>query len=228
MKRFFYTLIALWITNSSPVQAQVLSINNDSFHMTTFDYEFVVYQVFEMLNLTNQDLPVEFEVFNSGNGPGQWYMEVDYPRSQGYQPHWTGQFDVPVDSNQYRVFFLSVQPNNTPGFDTFYVKLTPTQYPNEVYWVEFQVEVYNTSSTSNHLVQQAWNLYPNPCQDVLHINSASAAEVFITDIQGRVLQAAPLVEGLNQIKTSDIPQGAFILQYKNSAGQSSCRKAVKR
>jgi N-acetylneuraminic acid mutarotase len=75
----------------------------------------------------------------------------------------------------------------------------------------------------------AFELFPNPCKDVLKIhnkNSRSTCDVVIVDAFGRNIYSKQFTSGEIQINTSDLPNGVYFIQLKSESGVAS-KKFIK-
>ncbi len=71
-------------------------------------------------------------------------------------------------------------------------------------------------------------VYPNPANDVMHIDNVSAgARYRILSIVGSVMQGGILYERYNNISIQLLPPGVYMLEVMNGVGERVVRKIVK-
>jgi hypothetical protein len=100
---------------------------------------------------------------------------------------------------------------------------TPTQ--NGSYAV--LVTQNNCSDTSNcivistvgvgALVQNGWNIYPNPVNDQLFIETEGPAEIQVIDMTGKVVQSERLKSGKNALNVSLLNRGVYFIRSASGA-----------
>ncbi len=78
----------------------------------------------------------------------------------------------------------------------------------------------------NEVEETAFNVYPNPAQDVVNINSQVALKsVSIVNYTGQVVYQTPASGNDVQINTADLAAGIYVLQLETESGVSS-RKLI--
>jgi hypothetical protein len=100
---------------------------------------------------------------------------------------------------------------------------TPTQ--NGSYAVV--VTQNNCSDTSNcmvistvgveALVQNGWNIYPNPVNDQLFVEVSEAMDVTIIDMTGKIIQSGTLKSGKNEWNVSLLTRGVYFIRSASGA-----------
>ncbi|MDW8296331.1 MAG: T9SS type A sorting domain-containing protein [Raineya sp.] len=74
--------------------------------------------------------------------------------------------------------------------------------------------VVSLSTHTNNLIA---NLYPNPVQSVLYVNSYQEnLQVKVQDLNGKTLQVIQVKLGENQLDFSKLPQGMYIIEIQNN------------
>jgi hypothetical protein len=107
-----------------------------------------------------------------------------------------------------------------PGATTYYYDVTELE---GIYTVEVTNERdcsksaaidLNTTSINNTLVTTGYiKVYPNPVQDVLHIEVPDGISVSLMDLQGRVLYSG---KDVKQISMSQFVAGMYVLQFTDA------------
>lgn len=67
-----------------------------------------------------------------------------------------------------------------------------------------------------------FRLYPNPCDDILSLENASAGTVQLTDLSGRILREYKILPGLSQLDVSSLTSGNYIFRFITDEG-TFCR-----
>ncbi|WP_341901079.1 T9SS type A sorting domain-containing protein [Fluviicola taffensis] len=67
------------------------------------------------------------------------------------------------------------------------------------------------------LVQNGWNIYPNPASDHLFVESNEATEIVIKDITGKTMQVESLKSGNNLIHLTSLSRGVYFIQSASGA-----------
>ncbi len=67
------------------------------------------------------------------------------------------------------------------------------------------------------LVQNGWNIYPNPASDHLFVESNEATEIVIRDITGKTMQVESLKSGNNLIQLTSLSRGVYFIQSASGA-----------
>lgn len=82
-------------------------------------------------------------------------------------------------------------------------------------------------STSENLLSQNMQVYPNPTSDYLNIKGAKkVSEIKVFDVSGRVVLSSDKAE--QRLDVSQLTKGAYILNLKNADGTSSTHKFIKK
>jgi len=82
-------------------------------------------------------------------------------------------------------------------------------------------------STSENLLSESLQVYPNPTSDYLNIKgSKKVSGVKVLDVSGRVVLSSDKAE--QRIDVSQLVKGAYILTVKNTDGTSSTHKFIKK
>lgn len=141
----------------------------------------------------------EGDVIRFYNGAGGTYnFEV---QDQNNQPN----FEVPGIPGNQEIYSVTVDAN----YPT-YNEITVQQYvfsPSIVKTVEVN---FSTSTTSVDELENSINIYPNPAQDFLRIDSRSAIrEVVIQNAEGKLVH---LQDVSNTIDISALPAGTYIVR----------------
>lgn len=77
--------------------------------------------------------------------------------------------------------------------------------------------------------KQYLSVYPNPVQDMLHVNltkNSNQSDLFITDMSGKTVLTHTLESLTNQIDVQALPKGTYLV-YVRSDGESHVRKLIK-
>jgi len=84
-----------------------------------------------------------------------------------------------------------------------------------------------TTSVNNIPTNQSIHIYPNPANDVLHIDNASTNTQFtISNMLGMPVLQGVLSTGTNSINVSALPPGLYVLQLMDN-GNKKVRKIIK-
>jgi len=84
-----------------------------------------------------------------------------------------------------------------------------------------------TLSTSENLLSENVQVYPNPTSDYLYIKGAKKVSgIKVLDVSGRVVLSSDKAE--QKIDVSQLIKGAYILTVKNTDGTSSTHKFIKK
>lgn len=85
----------------------------------------------------------------------------------------------------------------------------------------------NCSDTSNcivistvgveALVQNGWNIYPNPVNDQLVIEAEEPAEIEVIDMTGKIVQSERLKSGKNALNVSLLTRGVYLIRSASGA-----------
>ena len=62
-------------------------------------------------------------------------------------------------------------------------------------------------------------IYPNPFNDALILDSSTDGDLEISTLEGRLIYKAKITEGQNQLKTSELSKGVYILKLSSKAGE---------
>ncbi|AZA53172.1 T9SS type A sorting domain-containing protein [Chryseobacterium sp. G0201] len=82
-------------------------------------------------------------------------------------------------------------------------------------------------STSENLLSQNMQVYPNPTSDYLNIKGAKKVSgIKVFDVSGRVVLSSDKAE--QRLDVSQLTKGAYILNLKNADGTSSTNKFIKK
>ena len=151
------------------------------------------YEMFSSINVQEGD------VIRFYNGAGGTYnFEV---QDQNNQPN----FEVPGIPGNQEIYSVTVDAN----YPT-YNEITVQQYvfsPSIVKTVEVN---FNPSTTSVDELENSINIYPNPANDFLRIDSKSAVrEVVIQNAEGKLVH---LQNVSNTIDISALPAGTYIVR----------------
>jgi len=80
------------------------------------------------------------------------------------------------------------------------------------------VEVANVNGTNTYIPEisvKQLSIYPNPSNDVLHIEGDANADITIYDINGKVVFSAHSIEGIETIQVNEWSKGLYIVTYKH-------------
>ena len=115
------------------------------------------------------------------------------------------------------------------GIDTVTIKVVPAS-----------IGCYDSVTSSAHIVKDSivwvtplnvkstWIIYPNPTQDVVHIDGVTGqASYKISNIIGSVLKVGTLTECKNIISLQTLPAGIFMLEIFGNDGQKQYSKIIK-
>lgn len=107
---------------------------------------------------------------------------------------------------------------NTSGMAALYVafKYTSTTTAASTWEIaDFKVyEGYN--AVNEYEAASAFNLYPNPANDVVRINAEGNAVVDIMDMAGRMVMSVNVAEGENTINVSDLATGVYFVRMNST------------
>lgn len=78
----------------------------------------------------------------------------------------------------------------------------------------FNIYVRWSAATAKIDLNKA-TVYPNPAQNILHVESGSAMPAIISDLNGRTVMSLDLAAGLNRIDISSLAAGQYILNLHN-------------
>ncbi|MGV3609299.1 MAG: T9SS type A sorting domain-containing protein, partial [Fluviicola sp.] len=67
------------------------------------------------------------------------------------------------------------------------------------------------------LEQNGWNIYPNPAQDRLFIETTEAAGISIVDMTGKTVYREELVSGKNELNVSNLMRGVYCIRSESGA-----------
>lgn len=85
----------------------------------------------------------------------------------------------------------------------------------------------STLSTSENLLSESLQVYPNPTSDFLNIKGAKKVSgIKVLDVSGRVVLSSDKAE--QRIDVSQLIKGTYILNVKNTDGTSSTHKFIKK
>lgn len=72
------------------------------------------------------------------------------------------------------------------------------------------------------------NIYPNPTQEKLTIETSSAVlnSYSIIDLAGRKLQRGNIEIGSNEISVTELPKGIYLIQLLGNWGEAVVKKLV--
>lgn len=89
-------------------------------------------------------------------------------------------------------------------------------------------ELVSSISESTNLGDNTipWRIFPNPVDNNLFIESESPFDLFLFDLNGKIIFSEHLREGSSQINTTSLPAGLYILHLSN-ATQSHRARVVK-
>ncbi len=62
-------------------------------------------------------------------------------------------------------------------------------------------------------------IYPNPFNDALMLDSSTDGDIEISTLEGRLIYKAKITEGQNQLNTSELSKGVYILKLSSKAGE---------
>jgi len=80
----------------------------------------------------------------------------------------------------------------------------------------YKVRSIGSTSFKTNDLPLAKNIYPNPCDNILHIYSIAEENISINDIVGKTVFSTKLHEGINAINTSVMHNGNYILKRNNN------------
>ena len=80
-------------------------------------------------------------------------------------------------------------------------------------WIDF-VEL-ETSSAILTETNKRFTVYPNPANDLIHIEGAGNAEVELFTLHGQLLKRKALTDEENTISVIGLPAGQYIIRIKN-------------
>lgn len=150
-------------------------------------------------------------------------------------------FDANWVSEQYSVY-VSTTGNTPADFgaalfnETFtsdavvYRSIDLSSYSGDI-WIAFRhhdvtdmfgmaiddVRVDNTLSVNSNVVNaMELNVYPNPANDKVTIANAEGQKVVILDITGKVVYTIDNASQLQEVNTSDLPVGTYIVRVNSS------------
>ena len=78
--------------------------------------------------------------------------------------------------------------------------------------------LYRSGTQEFESSSNQFTVFPNPADDVIFIstpNSMGRAEATLYDLNGRLLQRAPLRQGVTQLDLNNCPNGCYILRIVN-------------
>jgi hypothetical protein len=79
------------------------------------------------------------------------------------------------------------------------------------------VEVQLTG-IEDHLSQKIVKIYPIPANDVLKVESLTEAKYQIYDISGKMILSNEITQGINNINTTGLTTGIYLLKITNDSG----------
>ncbi|MCT4581842.1 MAG: T9SS type A sorting domain-containing protein [Flavobacteriales bacterium] len=102
------------------------------------------------------------------------------------------------------------------------------------YQVELTVEMGSCEATDSILVyvgtvaideidQQNIVVYPNPAKDFVNIKIESQGILFLTAMNGKLIQKTNLIKGINKIQTSSFPKGVYFLTIQSKNWQKKIK-----
>lgn len=106
-----------------------------------------------------------------------------------------------------------------PGIYQFTVTINGCSVISEIYQLDTLNTNYNTFE--NGLLK----IYPNPCKDILNIESNSAELLYVQmlDMQGRIVKQQNMLGSYWQLYISDLPQAVYILEIKTTLGKQKMK-----
>lgn len=153
-------------------------------------------------------------------------------------------FDANWVSEQYSVY-ISTTGNTPSDFgtavfnetftsdDVVYRSVDLSSYSGDI-WIAFRhhdvtdmfgmaiddVRVDNTLSVNSSLVNSAeLSIYPNPANEKVTIANAEGQKVVILDITGKVVYTIDNASQLQEVNTSDLPVGTYIVRVNSSVSR---------
>lgn len=84
------------------------------------------------------------------------------------------------------------------------------------YMVEYLFNFDIQQTTSIEKKDAFFNLFPNPASELLTINSKEAGELFIIDMNGRILMHQFITEELSTVNISSLVSGSYFVQFRTN------------
>lgn len=132
----------------------------------------------------------------------------------------TGTFDLDVsDENDH------VQTVQFKGEDQLLVGGSARLLDNTAYFLLASIDISETLGLHNNAFTPL-NIYPNPAQDVVHIDSEAVKNVRILDPTGKTVLdiSTPLT---NEISVAHLASGSYVLQVELLSGEQKTQQLVK-
>ena len=83
-------------------------------------------------------------------------------------------------------------------------------------------------TTQNITTTHTINIYPNPANDILHIDNIKTQVCYrLLSIIGTVMQQGKLKEGNNSVSIQSLPAGMYIVEVTNNEGEKISSKIIK-
>ncbi|MEI8280533.1 MAG: T9SS type A sorting domain-containing protein [Bacteroidota bacterium] len=114
----------------------------------------------------------------------------------------------------------SVTYNKPTGIDTITAKIVSTDVGCYDSTISTQFIVQVEPNGINSITTSAIQVYPNPTNDVLHIDGVQENVTYrILNVVGATMQEGKLYVGGNGIAMAEYPAGMYLLQVRDSEGQ---------
>ena len=109
----------------------------------------------------------------------------------------------------------------------YYLKITSTNPTSSNYQTPYQFTITTTLSTENTTLD-AFSFYPNPVEDIMHLDHFEIQKVSIYNIIGQLVAVKNFDnQATNTIDLSELESGIYILQLKNDTAEKTI-KVVKK
>jgi hypothetical protein len=116
--------------------------------------------------------------------------------------------DCPAGCTERRSWKFTVFPDCSVRFDGSYGDPLPS-------W-----SVYEP-------IQKTLSLYPNPVTDKLIIEAQERGTAIISDVDGKEIRTASIIEGNNEIVVSQLPSGTYFVTIRNRNGNVTTGRFIK-
>jgi hypothetical protein len=99
----------------------------------------------------------------------------------------------------------------------------PTPFPSSGFDLDAVGAINILSTGINKMNETALNIYPNPVNDVLHVQVTEPCQLYITNIEGQVVFQSSIFNLQSSFNVSVLPKGVYVLTVQSSKGISTTK-----
>ncbi len=95
-------------------------------------------------------------------------------------------------------------------------------------WMDIENVTFEVETSSNEVSNSSLSLYPNPASNSFVINSESAGELLLYNLNGTLVKQQMISSGSNNIQITDLASGLYMVKYISEDGLEQFDKLIKK